>query len=246
MQHVPSGLAAGGVFALLALALLIIHRSTGVINFAQGEMATLSAYIAWTLIVNHGWGYWPAAATTLGRLVRRRRAHPPRRHQAGGARERAADRHRDDRPAHRHQRLHHLAVERRAAAAQGPFGTSTYNIGDVVVSAHEIGTICVALGIVVLLWALFRFTKLGLALRAAAVNPEEARLVGVRVTWMLALGWVLGHRPGRCRPAHRAVELRARPEHDGARPHLRLRGGGARRDRLAARRRRRVSRSASS
>ena len=55
MQHVVSGLASGGVFALLALALVIIHRSTGVINFAQGEMATLSAYIAWTLIVNHGW-----------------------------------------------------------------------------------------------------------------------------------------------------------------------------------------------
>jgi branched-chain amino acid transport system permease protein len=44
---------------------------------------------------------------------------------------------------------------------------------------------------VLLLWALFRFTKLGLAMRAAAVNPDEARLVGVRVTWMLALGWGL-------------------------------------------------------
>jgi branched-chain amino acid transport system permease protein len=61
----------------------------------------------------------------------------------------------------------------------------------VVVSAHDIGTIAVALGIVVLLWLLFQFTKIGLALRAAAVNPEEARLVGVRVTWMLALGWGL-------------------------------------------------------
>jgi branched-chain amino acid transport system permease protein len=49
----------------------------------------------------------------------------------------------------------------------------------------------VTLGIVVLLWFLFQFTKLGLALRAAAVNPTEARLVGVRVSWMLALGWGL-------------------------------------------------------
>src|SRR3990172_10457450 len=65
MQHVVTGLAQGGVFALLALALVIIHRSTGVINFAQGEMATLSAYIAWALIVNHGWDYWPAFAATL-------------------------------------------------------------------------------------------------------------------------------------------------------------------------------------
>jgi branched-chain amino acid transport system permease protein len=44
---------------------------------------------------------------------------------------------------------------------------------------------------VLLLWLLFRFTKLGLAMRAAAVNPDEARLVGVRVTWMLGLGWGL-------------------------------------------------------
>jgi len=56
---------------------------------------------------------------------------------------------------------------------------------------QDIGTIVVTIGIVVLLWLLFQFTKVGLALRAAAVNPNEARLVGVRVTWMLALGWGL-------------------------------------------------------
>jgi branched-chain amino acid transport system permease protein len=61
----------------------------------------------------------------------------------------------------------------------------------VIVAAQDIGTIAVALGIVVLLWVLFQFTKVGLALRAAAVNPDEARLVGVRVTSMLALGWGL-------------------------------------------------------
>jgi len=65
MQQVVSGLASGGIYALLALALVIIHRSTGVINFAQGEMATLSTYIAWALIVHHGWRYWPAFGATL-------------------------------------------------------------------------------------------------------------------------------------------------------------------------------------
>jgi branched-chain amino acid transport system permease protein len=76
-------------------------------------------------------------------------------------------------------------------ALQSPFGTDTIDIGGVVISWQDVGTILVTLGIVVLLWLLFQFTKLGLALRAAAVNPEEARLVGVRVTWMLALGWGL-------------------------------------------------------
>ncbi|MEX2612259.1 MAG: hypothetical protein WD380_01665, partial [Gaiellaceae bacterium] len=65
MQQVVSGLASGGVYAALALALVIIHRSTGVINFSQGEMATLCTYIAWTLTVNHGWDYWPAFVATL-------------------------------------------------------------------------------------------------------------------------------------------------------------------------------------
>ena len=62
MQQVVSGLASGGIYALLALALVIIHRSTGVINFAQGEMATLSTYIAWALIAHHGWRYGPRSS----------------------------------------------------------------------------------------------------------------------------------------------------------------------------------------
>ena len=65
MQQVVAGLASGSIYASLALALVLIHRATGVINFAQGEMATFSTYIAWTLTTNHGWNYWPAFAATL-------------------------------------------------------------------------------------------------------------------------------------------------------------------------------------
>ena len=191
MQQIVSGLASGGVYALLALALVIIHRSTGVINFAQGEMATLSTYIAWTLTVNHGWSYWPAFVATLAVSF------------AGGV-----GIHRVViRPVERGNVLRIVIVTIGLLVAvngfvvwkwggepqqlRSPFGTDTYDIGGVIVAANDIGTIVVALGIVVLLWALFQFTKVGLALRAAAVNPEEARLVGVRVTWMLALGWGL-------------------------------------------------------
>jgi branched-chain amino acid transport system permease protein len=191
MQQVVSGLASGGVYALLALALVIIHRSTGVINFAQGEMATLSAYIAWTLTVNHGWSYWPAFVATLAISF------------VGGV-----GIHRVViRPVERGNVLRIVIVTIGLLVAvngfvvwkwggepqqlRSPFGTNTYDVGGVIVAANDIGTIVVALGIVLLLWALFQFTKVGLALRAAAVNPEEARLVGVRVTWMLALGWGL-------------------------------------------------------
>lgn len=191
MQQVVSGLASGGIYALLALALVIIHRSTGVINFAQGEMATLSTYIAWALIAHHAWSYWPAFAATLVLSF------------IGGV-----GIHRVViRPVERGSVLRIVIVTIGLLVAingfviwqwsgepqqlQSPFGTNVYDIGGVIVAAQDIGTIAVALGIVLLLWGLFQFTKVGLALRAVAVNPEEARLVGVRVSWMLALGWGL-------------------------------------------------------
>ena len=191
MQQIVSGLASGGVYALLALALVIIHRSTGVINFAQGEMATLSTYLAWALIAHHAWGYWPAFVATLALSF-----------GGGVAIHRVVSR-----PVERGSVLRIVIVTIGLLVAingfvvwqwsgepqqlQSPFGTEVYDVGGVVVAAHDIGSIAVALGIVLLLWALFQFTKVGLALRAAAVNPEEARLVGVRVSWMLALGWGL-------------------------------------------------------
>jgi branched-chain amino acid transport system permease protein len=190
-QQAISGLASGGIYAALALALVIIHRSTGVINFAQGEMATLSAYIAWTLTFNHGWNYWPAAAATLvlsflgGVGIHRVIIHPVERGSV----------------------LRVVVVTIGLLVAingfvlwrwggqpqllESPFGNGTVEVRGVILTRHEIGTIVVVLVTVLLLWLLFRFTKLGLAMRAAAVNPEEARLVGVRVTWMLALGWGL-------------------------------------------------------
>ncbi len=64
-QQVVSGVAVGSIYAALALALVLIHRATGVINFAQGEMAMFTTYIAWTLITNHGWNDWLAYAATL-------------------------------------------------------------------------------------------------------------------------------------------------------------------------------------
>jgi branched-chain amino acid transport system permease protein len=76
-------------------------------------------------------------------------------------------------------------------AVESPFPGGTFDIGGVAISYRDIGTIGVCLGAVLVLWAFFQFTKVGLALRASAVNPAEARLVGVRVTWMLGLGWGL-------------------------------------------------------
>jgi branched-chain amino acid transport system permease protein len=191
MQQVVAGLASGSIYASLALALVLIHRATGVINFAQGEMATLSTYIAWTLTTNHGWSYWPAFAFTLVASF------------VGGA----AIHQGIIRPNEKGSVLRVVIVtiglllainglviliwSGEIRAIESPFPGGTFEIAGVAISWQDVGTIGVVLATMVALWALFQYTKLGLAMRAAATNPAEARLVGVRVTWMLSLGWGL-------------------------------------------------------
>jgi len=162
-----------------------------VINFAQGEMATFSTYILWTLTTNHGFSYWPAFALTL--LVS----------FVGGVGIHQAV----IRPVERGPQIRVVIITiglllllngmmtwiwtGEVRAVPSPFPTRTIDIGGVAISVQDIGTIAVSLGSVAVLWAFFQFTKVGLALRAAAVNPAEARLVGVRVPLMLGLGWGL-------------------------------------------------------
>jgi branched-chain amino acid transport system permease protein len=191
LQQIVSGLASGGIYGALALALVLIHRATGIVNFAQGEMATFSTYVLWSLTVNHGWPYWPAFLATLavsfggGLGIYQLVIRPNERGSVlrvvivtigllillNG--------------------LVQLVWSGEVRAVESPFPSGTFRVGDVAIAYQDVGTICVSLGVVVLLWAFFRFTKVGLAMRAAAVNPAEARLVGVRVGWMLGLGWGL-------------------------------------------------------
>ncbi len=189
-QQTVIGLSSGGTWALLALALVLIYRSTGVVNFAQGEMAMFSTFIAWSL-VDHGLSYWTAFALTIaisfggGFAVERVVIRPVERAPVltvvivtiglffvfnGAAR-------------------WHWSTETRTLP--NAFSTRPIHVAGVAFSIQDLGNIAVSLGMVLLLWLLFRFTKLGLALRAAAVNPGESRLVGIRVSWMLAIGWGL-------------------------------------------------------
>jgi branched-chain amino acid transport system permease protein len=189
-QQVVSGLASGGIYALLALAIVLIHRATGVINFAQGEMATLSAFLCWTLL-DHGWAFWPSFAATLALSF------------GGGAAIHAVL----IRPLESGPlvgiviltiglliAINGLDTWIWGGAAKqfpGPFSTAPIRIAGVAFSRQDIGVIVVAFGSVLVLGFLFARTKLGLGLRAAAVNPVEARLVGIRIQAMLAAGWGL-------------------------------------------------------
>jgi branched-chain amino acid transport system permease protein len=189
-QQTVIGLSSGALWALLALAIVLIYRSTGVVNFAQGEMAMLSTFVAWTL-VHHGLSFWEAFFVTMALSF-----------CGGVAIERAVIR-----PVERAPVLTIVIVTlglvfvvdgiaRWAWTAEtrslpNAFSTRPIQVAGVAFSIQDLGNIAVSIGLVLLIGVLFRYTKLGLALRAAAINPEESRLLGVRVSWMIAVGWGL-------------------------------------------------------
>src|SRR6266568_612010 len=189
-EQIVSGLADGSVYASLALALVLIYRSTRAINFAQGEMATFSTFIAWSLR-NHGFSFWEAFPVVL--LIS----------FAGGVVvERVVIRPVENAPvvtivivtlglALLLNGLMYVIWGGADRAFKGGFSSRALRVAGAHISVQYIGIIGVLAALVVLLGLFFRFTKLGLALRAAALNPESSRLVGVRVSWMLAFGWGL-------------------------------------------------------
>ena len=182
-----SGLANGGIYASIALALVMIYQATHHINFAQGEQGMFSAYVA-LMLVQAGFPYWAAFALALAFGF-----------VTGVAIERIIIRRFEQAPV--------LAVvvvflgllfiinslagwlfTYNVQAFPSPFPSG---LGNRYLSAHEIGMIGVTLATLLLIYLFFRFTPLGLAMRAAAQNPDASRLVGIRVGWMLALGWGL-------------------------------------------------------
>ena len=189
-QQMAAGVREGAIYAGLALALVIIYRSTRVINFAQGEMATFTTFVCWSLM-NHGLSFWTAFPIVLAIAF------------AGGVSiERILIR-----PVENANVLTIVMVTLGLALLlnglmsliwgggnrqfHGPFSTRTIDVGGVPTSVQDIGIVAVSFVLVALLALFFRFTKLGLGLRAAALNRDSSELVGVRVGWMLAFGWGL-------------------------------------------------------
>jgi len=188
LHQVLAGLATGGIYASLALALVMIYQATHLVNFAQGEMAMVSTYIAWSLI-NAGMPYWPAFLLTVGISF-----------VMGVVIERVVIRPVENAPV--------LGVVTVFIALLVILNSVTgwiytYTIKSFpspfpkemalgrYMSPHELGAIGITLVVLLALYVFFRFTPLGLAMRAAAQNPVSSRLVGIRVGWMLALGWGL-------------------------------------------------------
>jgi len=190
LQVVVDGIADGSIYGALALALVLIFRSTGIVNFAQGEMAMFSTFIAWGLH-DSGRPLWLAllgafVLSFLGGMAVERVIIRP---VEGG------------RPLTVVIVTLGLFIVVNAAAGwiwgftnrgfPRIFPSGTVGLGGVAPSIESLGIIAVLLGVVGLLWLLFQRTKLGLAMRAAAQNPGSSRLVGIRVGRLLMLGWGL-------------------------------------------------------
>jgi branched-chain amino acid transport system permease protein len=189
IHQILSGLATGGIYASVALALVMIYQATHLVNFAQGEIAMFATYFAWTLM-QAGVPYWGAffitvAAAFVGGVILERVVIQPVENApilsvvivfigllvifnsvAGW--------------------IYSYTIK----PFPSPFPTQPL-FGNSYLTSHELGSTALTLVVLLLVFIFFRFTPLGLAMRAAAQNPVSSRLVGVRVGWMLALGWGL-------------------------------------------------------
>jgi len=190
IQLTIDGLTMGAIYATLALALVLIHRSTRIVNFGQGEMATFCAFVTWQLM-QWGWPAWAAFPVTaaiafiLGAAVFRAVIRP----------------------------LMGAPVEAVVIATLGImicflalnqwlfgsdqrefyrlFPDKAWSVGQVRITAYAVGVLSCVAAIAFGCAALFRYTKIGLGMRAAAAEREKSSLVGIRVERMLMMGWCL-------------------------------------------------------
>lgn len=190
LQQVVQGLGSGAIYASLALALALIYRFTGIVNLAQGEMAMFSTYIAWQL-VDAGMSFWLALPLTLvisfagGALIERVVIRP-----VEGAPELTIV-------------IVTVGMFVFVNAAAGfiwsflikdfpnPFPGGALNLGGVQLGFGTLGILVVVAVVMGVLYLLFQHTKIGLGMRAVSGDPASARLSGIRVGRMLALGWGL-------------------------------------------------------
>ncbi len=197
VNYTLNGITEGMIGAAVALGLVLVWRSTRVLNFAQGAMAMITTYIA-DAALEHQVGYWAAFVVALaaGFVI-------------GGLVERVVIR-----PVENRNALDAVIVaigvlifiEALAGGIWGssqrgfpsPFSQIGFRVGGqgIELDPFDVFTIAAVLGLMLLLLLGFRKTSVGLRMRAAAFAPEVAGLLGVRVKRMFTLGWALAAAAG--------------------------------------------------
>jgi branched-chain amino acid transport system permease protein len=191
LHVVVSGLATGSVYALMALALVIVYNATRTLNFAQGEMLMVSAFLAWT--AHDALGLPLAAAVALAVV-------------ASGALAFLLERlviRRSIAATHWDVLIITLGLSLVLRSLAGiawshdefPFPSFFPNrpvpVGPVRLAPVSVGIVVASLALMAALYALFTRTRLGRAMRAVAQNPRAARLVGISVERVYSASWVL-------------------------------------------------------
>jgi branched-chain amino acid transport system permease protein len=193
LNLVIDGIAFGTIYAAVALALVLIWRSTRIVNFAQGGMLMVTTFIAYTLVQEHGQNYWVGlvvallAGLVLGAIVERLIVRPIE----------------NGPPLNAVILTLGLLLLLQAVAGMiwgngvasypAAFSTTFYRVGNqaLLFSPDYVFIVLAVLAVVVALYLLFQRSSIGLKMRASAFNPEVSRLLGVRVGRMLTLGWAL-------------------------------------------------------
>lgn len=191
-RYVMIGLGNGAIYAMIGLGLVVIFRSTGLLNFSQGEIAMFTAWIVWQL---HEWGV-PVVLAVIGGVV-------------GGfvigvitqkvVIEPFGDPHQKPLAVVIVTIGLYLGFNALAQLIWGTetlpfptlFGQGSVEMFTVAVSWQKLGALAVLAVEAAVLWVVFQRTKTGLAMRAVASNSESAALVGIPVNRLLLLGWGL-------------------------------------------------------
>lgn len=187
-QQLLNGITSGAIYASLGLALVLIYRTTNIANFAQGEMATFSAFLSWQITQ---WGVpiaWSILlvmilSIVIGAIVYAVVVRPVQ--------------HKDEMTIIIVTLGLFLAFNSATGAIWGfmqksspsPFPATSWMIGSLRVSAELISFVLVLVAVSGGLYLLFQKTRLGMALRAAASNAQSAQLVGIPYTKMMIFGW---------------------------------------------------------
>jgi branched-chain amino acid transport system permease protein len=196
-QLIVSGLAVGACYSLLALAMVIIYKTSDVLNFAQGEMAMISTFVAFTIMENYHVPFqWAVILTFLFAIL------------LGAAFEFVFLRQAKE-PTVLGLIIITLGFEMIlmgfAGWKWGPDQRSltfpvsnieTYNFFGLVMSKINFWTIVITLVLMLILFLFFRYTKVGIAMRATQQNQLAARVMGIRTKWILSFTWAISSMVG--------------------------------------------------
>ena len=191
-QLIVSGIAAGALYALVAIGLVLIYKATEIVNFAQGESVTVGAYMGWLFVTEFHFPYFPAIAAVMvasalvGMVVERVAYRPLIKSPpftvilatlAVGIIIKNAIR---------------LVWQDTPRSISGVLSAAPIEIGGVLITPERLAIMGTVAVVVTGLMLFFRFSKLGKAMRATAQSQEAASLMGISVSGIFSKTWALG------------------------------------------------------